>query len=323
MIWILKLRLDRITGLTKFVFLEREMYRLLLAVVIVMTFASAFPVLALSQELAGVKCVVEGDRNAQEQFKAAHAEGEVYFCCKKCASAFAADHSSYQTRANHQLVVTQQYVQVACPIAGEDFVAQQSAKIGGVEVAFCCENCKTKVDTADNLPAKAELVFGPAAFKRAFAKSKSDSESATPSIDFSDVKCLLQAKRSVQEKFAADYRAGKVYFCCSNCLKAFQADPVKFSAQANMQLVSTKQYQQTACPLTDGDADGSKIVSVGGQDVAFCCGVCQEKVQAVDEQERVAMVFDDAVFEKSFSKVGKDEAAEYFLAPEALAAPGK
>jgi len=297
------------------------MYRLLMSIVIVAIFAHAFPALVLSQEIAGVKCVVKGDRNSQEQFKADHAEGEVYFCCQGCAAAFAADNAAYQTRANHQLVLTQQYQQSACPIAGEAFDGEKRVKVGGVEVAFCCEHCKTKVEVAANLPAKVELVFGTEAFNRAFTKSKPESESS--SIDLTDVRCLLQAKRPAKQEFAVAYRDAKVYFCCNGCLSAFQSDPTKYSVQANLQLVSTKQYSQTACPLTDGDIDSSKPISVGGQDVAFCCGGCQEKVQAVAEEERVAMIFDDEAFEKSFSKVVKAESKEYSVAPEELAAPGK
>ena len=295
------------------------MYRLSLAVVIVVIFANAFPASAWSQELAGVKCVVEGDRNAHENFKAAHADGEVYFCCEGCAAAFAADSKAHQTRANHQLVVTQQYTQTACPIAGEAFNSEQTAKVGGVEVAFCCEKCKTQVETAADLPAKAELVFGPAAFKRGFAKS--EPEAASPTIDLSEVKCLVDPKRLVKEEFAADHRAGKIYFCCGGCLKSFQADPAKFSAQANMQLVSTKQYTQSACPLADGEVDSSKTVTVGGQEVAFCCGVCQGKVKSAKDEDRVAMIFGDEAFEKSFSKVEKTESKDYTVAPEELAAP--
>ncbi len=297
------------------------MPRLSLAVVCVAIITIAFSVSASSQELAGVKCVVEGDRNAQEQFKASHADGEIYFCCKGCAAAFAADSAAYQTRANHQLVVTQQYVQTACPIAGKDFDVEKSTKVGGVEVAFCCGNCKTQVETAADLPAKAELVFGPAAFKRAFSKSEPESVSSVPNL--SAVKCLVDPKRMAKEKFAADHRDGKVYFCCGGCLKAFQAEPAKFSTQANLQLVSTKQYTQSACPVTDGAVDDSKAVTIEGQKVAFCCGGCQAKVQAATEQERVAMIFEDEVFEKSFSKVGKAESKEYSVAPEELAAPGK
>ena len=90
-----------------------------------------------------------------------------------------------------------------------------------------------------------------------------------------------------------------------------------------MQLVSTKQYTQTACPLTDGEVDASKTVSVDGQEVAFCCGSCQAQVQSATEEDRVAMIFDDEAFEKSFSKVAKTESKEYSVAPEELAAPGE
>lgn len=296
------------------------MYRLFLVVVSIAIFVNAFSASAWSQELAGVKCVVEGDRNAQEQFKGSHADGEVYFCCEECAAAFAADSSAHQTRANHQLVVTQQYAQTACPIAGKDFNTEQTAKVGGVEVAFCCGTCKTQVETAVDLPAKAELVFGPAAFKRAFSKSKS--ESALSKIDLSEVECLVDPKRLAQQAFVADHRDGKIFFCCEGCLKAYQADPVSFSTQANMQLVSTKQYTQSGCPLTDGEVDASKTVTVGGQEVAFCCGGCLSKVQSATEEDRVAMIFDDAAFEKSFAKFEMAGPKEAGVAPDELPAPG-
>ena len=294
------------------------MNRLLFAIFAVAFLASSFVSDSAAQEMAGVKCVVDGDRNADEQFKVAYADGEVYFCCKGCAATFVTESKNFQTRANHQLVVMGQYKQVACPIAGEDFDPEQTAKVGGVEVAFCCENCKKKVVDAKDLAAKAELVFGPAAFKRSFAKP----ETSKGPVDLTDVKCLVDPTRSVKEKFAVDYRKGKVYFCCAGCQKSFEADPAKFSTQANLQLVSTKQFKQTKCPMTDGDADETKTVSVGDQTVGFCCRSCQEQVAAATEEERVAMIFADAVFEKSFSKIGKTE-EDYAVAPEELGEPGK
>ena len=294
------------------------MNRLLLAGVAFTLVASSLASESVAQEMAGVKCVVDGDRNANEQFKAAYADGEVYFCCQECAKTFADDQKDFQTRANHQMVVMGQYKQVACPIAGEDFDSEQTAKVGGVEVAFCCENCKKRVVEAKDLATKAEIVFGPAAFKRAFTKSESSRKTA----DLTDIKCLVDPKRSAKEKFAIDYREGKVYFCCSGCQKSYQADPAKFSTQANLQLVSTKQFEQTKCPMTDGDADESKTVSIAGQEVAFCCGGCQGQVAEASEEERVAMIFADGVFEKSFSKVGETE-EDYSVAPEELGEPGK
>ena len=294
------------------------MNRLLFAGLALVFVMIAFASESVAQEMAGVKCIVDGDRNANEQFAVAYADGEVYFCCKACAATFAADTKDFQTRANHQLVVMGQYKQIACPIAGENLDPKQTTNVSGVEVAFCCENSKKKVNDAKDPATKAELVFGPAAFKRAFAKP----DASPAKVDLTDEKCVVDPKRSANEKFAADYRGGKVYFCCGGCLKSYQANPAKFSTQANLQLVSTKQFTQTKCPITDGDTDESKTVSVGGQEVALCCGSCQEQVAAASKKERVAMIFDDAVFEKSFSKVGATE-EDYSVAPEELGEPGK
>lgn len=304
------------------------MNRLMLAVLTVVIPSGFFESWSMAQEMAGVKCVVDGDRNADEQFKVEHADGEIYFCCKGCSATFEANAADYHTRANHQLVVTGQYQQTACPVAGEDFDLAQTAKVGGVEVAFCCASCKSMIDSAADLPAKAELVFGTVAFKRAFSKSAVPVTVPLPEkeIDLSAVKCLMQSRRWVKETFSADYRDSKVYFCCSGCLKNFEAAPEKYAAKANLQLVSTHQFVQTKCPLTDGDADESKTVTVGGLQVAVCCEGCQRKIASATEDERVALVFDDPVFEKSFAKapeVAATNTGEYSVAPEALADPGK
>ena len=230
---------------------------------------------AIAQEIAGVKCIVEGDRNAKEQFKAEYAGGEVYFCCPACAASFAKNNTAYQTQANHQLVLTKQFVQKACPIKGEAFDDTQTTKVGGVEVAFCCSGCKSQVDAAVDLPAKAELVFGKVAFERAFANVE-------------------------------------------------DAD----AAKANLQLVASGQYVQKNCPLTGGAVDANKTVEVAGQTIACCCDSCQNKIKSASDDEKMAMVFGDEAFKKSFAKAKSEadsisvaDAEDYSIAPDELPGP--
>ncbi len=275
---------------------------------------------AVAQEMSGVKCVVDGDRNANRQFKSKHADGEVYFCCKGCAATFSKHKKDFHTRANHQLMVTGQYRQIACPIAGGDFDQEQTSKIGGIEVAFCCEKCMAQIDGAGDLAAKAELVFGADAFERAFAKVPSVRD-AGETIDWGTVMCVVQTKSAVKKNFVADYRAGKVYFCSRRCLNQFQAEPTKYATQAHVQLVATKQFLQTKCPVNNRKVDGSKTVIVAGQPIAFCCDGCMSKIESATEAERVALVFDDAVFERSFTKAIAANDRLHAMAPEALPDP--
>lgn len=134
---------------------------------------AAATVVAADVKLEGVKCVV-ADRPATAEQSAEFKGGKVYFCCGNCAGKFAADASKFAVKANHQLVATKQFEQKACPFSGGDLNAETAVKVGGVSVAFCCNNCKGKVESAEDDAAKAESVFSDKAFEKGFAKKKSE-----------------------------------------------------------------------------------------------------------------------------------------------------
>ncbi len=116
-----------------------------------------------------------------------------------------------------------------------------------------------------------------------------------------DLKCIVAGKRAAKADVAADYRGGKVYMCCGNCAKSFAKDSSKFSTLANHQLVLTGQFEQTGCPISGGDVSEDQVVEVGGVKVAMCCGKCKAKVEAASDEEKVALVFANEAFEKSFA----------------------
>jgi YHS domain-containing protein len=125
---------------------------------------------------------------------------------------------------------------------------------------------------------------------------------AEPKLD--GVKCVVNPKAAAKADKSADYKGGKIYFCCANCPKAYAANPEKFAAAANAQLIATGQAKQIACPLS-GKAVGEAKAKVGTIEVGFCCEGCQGKVDAAkDETAKAAIVFSDDAFKKGF-KVGE------------------
>ncbi|MEJ7589934.1 MAG: hypothetical protein WKF77_00130 [Planctomycetaceae bacterium] len=120
------------------------------------------------------KCPVSGKAALKEQFTA-YKEKEIYFCCEKCIAAFEAEPAKFEVKANHQLVQTKQFKQKKCPISGEDFVKEQSARVANVNVHFCCEKCKGAVQSAE-ADAKLEMIFAEKTFKKAFVAVKEKSE---------------------------------------------------------------------------------------------------------------------------------------------------
>ncbi len=123
---------------------------------------------------------------------------------------------------------------------------------------------------------------------------------AGPKLD--GVKCPLSGKAVKADK-TVDYKGGKVFFCCANCPKAFDAK--KHGNKANHQLVQTSQYKQAKCFLAGRDLDASKVCNIEGVKVNVCCGGCQKKVAAA--KDKIAIAFNETAFAKGFVKVKAKE----------------
>ncbi len=272
---------------------------LLLTVALFLTWTAL--TVSQAQELTGVKCVVNGKKSATAGAKAEYKGGSVYFCCDHCAAEFLEDQklkekAVHTIKANHQLVLTRQFVQKGCPMSGSPVEENLVAEVGGTKVGFCCEGCMNKVKNAGNLEARAKLVFAESAFQKAFQKKQAE-------VNLGQVKCVVMPNSNAVLDKSVDYRQGKVYFCCGECAGKFAAAPATYSALANQQLVVTGQYVQTGCPISGGDVDDEQSSVVGGVAVKFCCEKCKAKVDgAATEQGKIELVFGDRRFEKAFAK---------------------
>lgn len=131
----------------------------------------------------------------------------------------------------------------------------------------------------------------------AVAFSAALASAAEPKLE--GVTCPVSGKPVVAEH-SVDHNGGKVYFCCPNCPKAFAANPEKFAAKANHQLVATGQAEQKSCPLTGRPLNDAQKVTVGGVEVTFCCPNCKGKTASAPADKQIEMVFADAPFKKGF-----------------------
>jgi YHS domain-containing protein len=126
---------------------------------------------ATKVNLEKVKCPVSG-KAVKADATADYKNAKVYFCCQNCPKAFAKDAKKFATKANMQLVQTKQAKQVACPISGKD-VKDAVAKVAGLEIGLCCNNCKGKVDKAEG-DDKLALVFAEKPFEKGFKVPKKE-----------------------------------------------------------------------------------------------------------------------------------------------------
>ena len=119
-------------------------------------------------------CPVSGS-DAKKENASKYRDKETYFCCEKCKAAFDAEPAKYSTKANLQLVQTKQFRQTKCPVSGSKVNKEQSIKVSGVKVGFCCEKCKGSLETASK-DDQLTKIFGDAVFANSFAVKKADGE---------------------------------------------------------------------------------------------------------------------------------------------------
>ncbi len=116
--------------------------------------------------LKGVKCPV-CNMQAREQFSADYKGAKVYFGCGGCPPVFQAQTKKFATKANLQLVATQQARQKACPIMGGKPQKNLKMTVGGVTVYFCCPGCPKSLAKLSP-EGQVEKVFNDQTFAKAF-----------------------------------------------------------------------------------------------------------------------------------------------------------
>ena len=117
-------------------------------------------------DLTNAKCPVAGSP-ANAETSVDYKGGKVYFCCAGCDQTFRENTAAYAAKANHQLFVTGQAKQIACPLAAEEVDPAITAKVDGATVSFCCQHCLEAVAALDD-DKKLEMLFGDAAFAKGF-----------------------------------------------------------------------------------------------------------------------------------------------------------
>ena len=119
-----------------------------------------------------VKCPVSG-KPIDKEHHVAYKGAKVYFCCPNCPKAFEKDTAKFATKANLQLVQTEQAVEKKCPLTGRPLNKEQMVSIEGVDVQFCCMNCKGKVADMEK-DKQLEAVFADKAFDKAYEVKKEE-----------------------------------------------------------------------------------------------------------------------------------------------------
>jgi YHS domain-containing protein len=169
---------------------------------------------ALEEKEFEATCPVSGQPAIEDSVVDLKNGAKVYFCCKNCPKAYAANPEKFALKVGRQLLETGQVVQVACPITGQPVNEETLVEVGKAKAGFCCKNCLGKYNKADD-DGKLEILFAKLGEGEAFTRQ---------------TKCPVSGK-PIGAEFALEHEGKQVYFCCPNCPKAFEANPAKFMAK--------------------------------------------------------------------------------------------
>ena len=115
--------------------------------------------------LDDLKCFIMKKRKVKGKKVVKHKGADLYLCCAACVKRFGKTPEKYESFANHQVVLTGQFVQKSCPVSGEA-VNDGSPKlaINGVDVLFSSDEHKDKISQLKG-DEQLKAVFGAAGFK--------------------------------------------------------------------------------------------------------------------------------------------------------------
>ncbi|MEM7477227.1 MAG: hypothetical protein AAF483_19765, partial [Planctomycetota bacterium] len=117
---------------------------------------------------------------------------------------------------------------------------------------------------------QASRVFIAVAIMIAALTSSTFAESSTkyPKVDAKTlvkVKCFVDQKKVVSSEHFVSFKKARLFFSSEEAVAKYKADPAKFAAYANHQLVLTGQYEIKACPMSGEEPDefSGEIVVAG------------------------------------------------------------
>jgi YHS domain-containing protein len=101
---------------------------------------------------------------------------------------------------------------------------------------------------------------------------------AEDATDHAQTTCPITGK-AIDRSVYTDALGKRVYFCCSNCIAKFEADPAGNIAKLEAQgvVLEAAPHPQTRCPIMGGEIDRSVYTDVDGKRVYFCCPACIPK----------------------------------------------
>ena len=155
----------------------------------------------------------------------------------------------------------------ACFLTDKPVDPAFSSVVDGVEVAFCCGDCKSKFD-ADPSKFAAKL----AALKAAQEPAPEPAAEQVVAAPINE-KCPVSGQ-PINEGFTSIFEDQTVGFCCDKCKAKFDKEPANFAEKLGGKQADAGPFNKL-CPLSGEPVKADQVSTFEGLEVAFCCGKCK------------------------------------------------
>ena len=115
--------------------------------------------------LDGLKCFIMKKRKVKKKKVITFKGAQLYLCCGTCVRRMKKTPQKYMAKANHQIVLTGQFIQKACPVSGGKLDGKTTLKVAGVEVKFASKSHRDKVAKL-SVDKQIKALFGNDGFKK-------------------------------------------------------------------------------------------------------------------------------------------------------------
>ncbi|MCG3127945.1 MAG: hypothetical protein CHACPFDD_02818 [Phycisphaerae bacterium] len=191
--------------------------------VLVAAMAFGLPASAQDKAASGAKCPISGEP-IDKSVSVKHKGKDVYFCCPKCKGAFEKEPGKYADAVKAQWEALRPLaVQVTCPVTGKTINKKISVDSPHGPLCFADEDAKAKYQKE------------PKAFESRLADCYSY-----------QTQCAVMAEDEIDPTVYVEHEGRKVYFCCRNCIKKFNAEPAKYVAAVDAQVKANKAAMEKA-----------------------------------------------------------------------------
>lgn len=175
-----------------------------------------------------------------------------------------------------------------CLLTGKPVNPACTSVVDGVEVAFCCGDCKSTFDAdpskfaaqlaalkaAQEADPEADPEAGPEAGPEPAPEpdTEPDTEPAVGAAPINET-CPVSGQ-PVKAGFTSTFEDQTVGFCCEKCKAAFDKEPAKFAEKLRGKQAGAGPFN-TLCPLSGEPVKADQVSTFEDFEVAFCCGKCK------------------------------------------------